>query len=64
MKNNPVTKVHCAVIIQKWIKCNLSREDVNRSQKVTEFSSPLRRTDFLVQGTTHTGKKGQVGQGV
>lgn len=33
MKNNPVTKVHCAVIIQKWIKCNLSREDVNRSPK-------------------------------
>ena len=36
MKSNPLIKVHCAVIIQKWIKCNLSREDVNRSQKVTE----------------------------
>lgn len=64
MKSNPLIKVHCAVIIQKRIKCNLSREDVNRSQKVTEFSSPLRKTDFPGQGTTHTERKGQVGQGV
>lgn len=36
MKGNPLITVHCVVGIQKWIKCNLTREEVKSPQKVTE----------------------------